>query len=194
MKFYRKFRLWKTTASSGYNMIGIMVLAYCQLYFWSSIFSKVKSEFTRSSCINCKVYHQSVFCTLGKDKWISKKKVKINKDENLYAENETIKGAFCIKSGQVAILKSDCFQKNNTVIIDIIRPGEIPGASSLLHPDMKYTATARAIQEVEACFISTSEIMDIIKDHPKIAMNFLRMLAQKLADQEPCLRQSIFSV
>ena len=152
----------------------------------------MKSEYTRSSCINCKVYHQSVFCTLAKDKWISKKKVKFNTGENLYVENDPILGAFCIKSGQVAIMKRYMNQANT--VIDIIRPGEIPGASSLLQPSLKYTTTAMAIQEVEACFIRTSELLATIKDHPKIAMNFLKMLAEKLTDQEPCLRQSVFSV
>ena len=90
------------------------------------------------------------------------------------------------------MLKRDQNQENT--IIDIIKPGEIPGASSLLQPTLQYTTTAIAIQEVEACFIRTSEILDLIKDHPKIAMNFLRMMAQKLADQEPCLRRSVLSM
>ncbi len=151
----------------------------------------MKSEYTHSSCVKCKSYHQSIFCTIAKDKWISKKKTRFEIGEILYEENELIKGVFCIKSGQVAIMKKDLLDNNRA--IGIIRPGEIPGASSLLRPAQRYTTSAQAIQPVEACFIRKTDMLLLINYNPKIAINFLKMLAEKLSDQEPFLRQSIAS-
>jgi len=128
---------------------------------------------------------------LAKDKWINKKKVKFEKSDILYAENELIKGLFCIKTGQVALMKRDMM--NSDRIIGIIRPGEIPGAASLLRPAQRYTTSAQAIQTVEACFIRKTDMLLLINYNPKIAINFLKMLAEKLSDQEPYLRQSILS-
>ncbi len=122
-----------------------------------------------------------------KDRWISKKKLKFEKAEKLYAENEVIKGVFCIKSGQVALTKKD--HSANDKNIGIIRPGEIPGAASILRPAQRYTTSAVAILPVEACFIRKADMLDIITDNPRIAINFLKMLAEKLSDQEPYMRQ-----
>jgi len=151
----------------------------------------VKSEYTHSSCAKCKVYHQSIFCTLAKDKWISKKKLKFEKGDILYSENELIKGLYCIKTGQVALMKRDLMHSDR--IIGIIRPGEIPGAASLLRPAQRFTTSAQALQPVEACFIRKSDMLLLINYNPKIAINFLKMLAEKLSDQEPYLRQSVVS-
>jgi CRP/FNR family transcriptional regulator, polysaccharide utilization system transcription regulator len=129
------------------------------------------------------VYHQSIFCTLVKNKSVLKKKVKFWKGDHLYAENETSSGVYCLKRGQVEILKKDSTGTGR--MIGVARPGEILGASSLMLNTEKYSTSALALRPAEACFITKSDMHTVLKNNPKIAMNLMRMLADKLFDLEP---------
>jgi CRP-like cAMP-binding protein len=67
------------------------------------------------------------------------------------------------------------------VVIALRRPGELIGEMSALGTGRR-TATAVAVDEVEAGFLRASELLEFLHGHPDAGMVMIRMLVRRLAE------------
>lgn len=102
--------------------------------------------------------------------------------EILFTENEPSHGAYCICNGHVLISKSDS-RKETKRIITVAGPGEFIGVSSVLYTG-GYSTTAQCLEKTQVCRFSPSELELLMQKHPRLRMNLMRLLAQKLNQLE----------
>jgi CRP-like cAMP-binding protein len=143
----------------------------------------VTKENNHIDCSTCKVFEQSIFFGLLNDKGFAKKLLKFTKGDYLFHENTDSDGVFCLRNGLVQLLKKD--NSDQSRLINIARPGELLGVSSVMLPTSKYSTSAIAFKTTEACFITKNEILSILKKHPKTALNLMRMISGKVKEMEP---------
>lgn len=67
------------------------------------------------------------------------------------------------------------------VVLALRGPGELIGEMAALGAGRR-TATAVALDEVEAGFLPASELMDFLREHPDAAIVLIRMIVRRLAE------------
>ena len=141
------------------------------------------------SCLDCKVYSQSVFCLKGKQKSLDPPKQirQLKRGEYLFREHEVSGGIFCLRKGRMLI------QKNNTAghtqLLATAEPGDILGTSSIFYGHT-YSTSAVALTGSEACFITRETFEELMQENPSISANTLRMLTRKLSKLEQPIHQT----
>jgi CRP-like cAMP-binding protein len=93
-----------------------------------------------------------------------------------YMGNEPL-GLFTIQKGLVKLEVSSSTGAAHT--LRIIGPGGTLGYRSLF-ADEPYHATAIAVEDCDLCFIPKSDVMNIFKNHPQLAMKLLTHISKDL--------------
>ncbi|XGC79777.1 Crp/Fnr family transcriptional regulator [Bdellovibrio bacteriovorus] len=147
-------------------------------------------SFDINSCRNCESREESLLCSIPEVmEQIENIKMRssFKAGQIIFTAGSNPLGLFTIQTG---LVKLEVVSANGSAhTLRIVGPGGALGYRSLFAQE-PYHATAIAVEDCELCFISKSDIMNIFKSHPELAMRLishiskdLRMAEEKWADQ-----------
>jgi CRP-like cAMP-binding protein len=102
--------------------------------------------------------------------------VAFSKAQRIYAQGEAADRLYVVVSGAVKLSRTSPFGRD---VLTVVGPQEMFGALSLFDPGPR-RASAMALSDVRAAAIDHHAIRSIIQAHPRIAEQFLQMLARRL--------------
>lgn len=103
--------------------------------------------------------------------------VSLKKGESLFSEGKTIGGIYCLKNGKCKLSRLNGNGKEQ--IVRFIKSGDLIGYRSLFN-DEPVTLTVSALEDVDACFIPRSEIMQLIRSNHDFALGMLEEVCHVL--------------
>lgn len=143
----------------------------------------MKSAFPE--CETCSCRKDSIFshCALEELENLSSNKscTVYKRGQAIFQEGNKPFGIYCLTEGKVKITKIGSEGKEQ--IIRFAKPGDTLGYRALLS-DTRYSASAIALEECKACFISANDFNQLIAKNYLIAKDMMRMLSNALADAE----------
>ena len=133
----------------------------------------------KTICKNCWLKQCAGECSSIHDrkKWLKNKIVRFRKGDDLINSDINISGLYCIKDGFVKIYKKGLNDKE--FIIWIATRGEIVGLDSFLNNE-QFAFSAKALNDVTTCHISTSEMECFLNRKPLIINELMRNLCNKI--------------
>lgn len=124
-------------------------------------------------------------CGLARTGLSSEEVKKINKSysvgESIYHEGDPSQGVFCLKSGLIAIRKTDI--NGNSAVVRLVQPGEAFGHRSFLANE-GHAGTAEVLVNCSVCFLPKASLTALLSQSPEIAFRFTRRVAQDLREIE----------
>lgn len=102
---------------------------------------------------------------------------KFKPGEILLLEGEPAEALFFLASGAVKIFKTSAEGKEQ--ILSIVRPGESFNDISVFDGDVN-PASAQAMGEVLVHGLSRREVTELIRKHPEVAVNVVKVMAQRV--------------
>ena len=137
------------------------------------------------SCHQCEFRKQSIFkhCEFEEIEFLDKNKYfqKYKKGQVIFLEGNSPFGLFCLVNGKVKISRMGFDGKEQ--IIRLAKPGDTLGYRSLIK-NTRYTASAIALDDAQACFITKDDFNSLISHNSKISSDLLEMLAEVLGDTQ----------
>ncbi len=139
------------------------------------------------SCSNCnnKISGTSIFCSLDKleidNMSLGKRSMLFKKGQVIFSEGNQPHGVYCIYSGKVKIHKLG--DEGKEQIVRLAKTSNIIGYRSIFNSDC-YFASATALVDTEACFISKSTIIDLIKTNNSFSNSMMNLLSDDLKKAE----------
>ena len=103
------------------------------------------------------------------------------KGQVIFHEGNRPFGLFCVFDGKVKISRLNSDGKEH--IIRLAKPGDTLGYRSLIE-NAKYTASAVALDDTQACFLPASDFNNLIDSNVKVANDLMKMLAKALGDSQ----------
>jgi len=100
-----------------------------------------------------------------------------SKGNVILMEDEIGSALFIIMDGKVKVSRLD--ETGKEVILSILGPGEVFGEMSLLD-GMKRSATVSALTDTEVFIIYRDDFLNLLNQHPQIAISLLKELTQRL--------------
>ncbi|MFC1958214.1 Crp/Fnr family transcriptional regulator [Chloroflexota bacterium] len=97
--------------------------------------------------------------------------------EVILLESEPAEALFFVVSGVIKVFKTSVEGKEQ--ILNIVRPGESFNDVSIFD-DGPNTASAQAMGTVVLYGVKKSELQDFLQNHPQLALNIIRVLAEQL--------------
>lgn len=117
------------------------------------------------SCQNCPILKKSIFCNqhhLDQSNYpTQKKQLFFKKGQTIISQNATLDGVYCIKKGNIKVIKSN--NNGNETILRIANPGDIIGENILLN-DNDFSNSATAISDTIVCFIDRKSFSRLINN------------------------------
>jgi len=92
----------------------------------------------------------------------------------LFWEKEPPKGLFVVAEGEIKIFKMD--DRGREVVLSIVQPGHAVAEMPVLDGG-NYPASAQATQDSRLLFIARQAFLDLLQEHPEIALELLRVTA-----------------
>lgn len=136
-------------------------------------------------CQSCAYRHVSLFKNCASDELDT---ISENKCFNTYKKGQVIFhegnrpfGIFCVFKGKIKVSRTSADGKEH--IIRLARSGDVLGYRSLIE-NAKYSASAIALDDTEACFVSGVDFNRIVDDNVKVANDLLKMLARALGETQ----------
>lgn len=109
----------------------------------------------------------------------------------LFEEGEQGKYLYLLIDGDVEVFfKADETDFNK---VDTISSEEMAGCSAMV-PPYTYTATEKALSEVEVLEIDINDLRNLIEEDPGLGLNLQQYMIQTLNDRILKLRQNPFSI
>ncbi len=101
--------------------------------------------------------------------------------QNIYFEGDSCDGVYCLKSGLIAIRKTDV--NGNSAVVRLVQPGEAFGHRSFLANE-KHAGTAEVLMKSKLCFIPKASLQNLLAASPDVAVRFTRRVAKDLREIE----------
>ena len=101
--------------------------------------------------------------------------------QNIYLEDDACEGVYCLKTGLIAIRKTDV--NGNSAVVRLVQPGEAFGHRSYLANE-KHAGTAEVLMESKLCFIPKASLDNLMVQSPDVALRFTRRVARDLREIE----------
>lgn len=137
------------------------------------------------SCQNCPILHKSIFNyknnVLTNKYPVHKHQLNIKKGELIFGPNSDLEGIYCIKRGNVKIVKSDTNGKDT--ILRIANEGDIIGEEILLN-NSEPEKSAIAISDSVVCYIEKMSFTNILKHNDTLSYNLLKKMSEVLKKSE----------
>ncbi|MEA5140526.1 Crp/Fnr family transcriptional regulator [Arcicella rigui] len=137
------------------------------------------------NCNTCEFRHSSLFknCTHDELSQLSENKCfnVYKKGQVIFHEGNRPLGLFCIFDGKVKVSRLGSDGKEQ--VIRLVKKGDTLGYRSLIE-NTKYSASAIALDDTQACFITISEFNHLIDTNVKVASDLMKMLAKVLGDTQ----------
>ncbi|MAD96167.1 MAG: Crp/Fnr family transcriptional regulator [Flavobacteriaceae bacterium] len=138
-----------------------------------------------NKCEQCIVRQLSSLRELTRDELIRISHCKTSKivkrGEVLFNEGDQVNGVFCIKDGVCKVSKMS--ENGRDQVIKLITKGDLLGERSLITGGSS-NLTARALNDMEICFIPKDEIVRDLKQNNNFTMSMLKDLATSLRDAD----------
>lgn len=123
----------------------------------------------------------SEFQVLGKEDQEKLNQVKhsleFNKGAVIFHQGEECDGIYCIRSGTVALRKTD--ENGNSVLVSLIHAGQTLGIRSYF-AKTDYQASAETLTPVTVCHIPHRLLDELISRNPQLDLQFLRHISLDL--------------
>ena len=111
------------------------------------------------------------------------------KSEQIYTQGDTADRLYIVVSGYVKLSRTSPVGRT---VLTLVGPQEMFGAVSLFDPG-PHTTSAIALSEVWAAVIDHDIIRAMIRKHPPVAEQFLRILARRLNSANDDLSDLVFA-
>jgi len=138
-----------------------------------------------SKCEQCIVRQLSSLKELTRDELIRISHCKtskiIKRGEIVFNEGDHVNGVFCIKDGVCKVSKMS--ENGREQVIKLIKKGDLLGERSLITGGPA-NLTARALNDMEICFIPKEEIVRDLKRNNNFTMSMLKDLAESLRNAD----------
>lgn len=133
------------------------------------------------ACEHCFIKNENEFRTLVFEELEeftkSKTTINIKKGENIVTEGHVMNGIYCLKSGKCKLSKLNTNGKSQ--IIKFLTRGNILGQRSVLSEEPS-GLTITALEDMEACFIPKTKIIDAIKENPSFSLQLMKNISHQL--------------
>ena len=116
--------------------------------------------------------------------------VKINRGGVLFAEGDAGDQVYVVVEGKLKLGTSSGDGREN--LLSILGPGEMFGELSLFDPGPR-TSTATAVTDAKLFALSHDQVLSLITSHPRVGIQLLGRLAQRLRDTNEGLADLVFS-
>ncbi|WP_163399104.1 Crp/Fnr family transcriptional regulator [Flavobacterium fluviatile] len=138
-----------------------------------------------NKCDQCIVRQLSSLKALNKEEVVklanSKTTYKIKKGEAIFEEGAITNGVFCIKDGVGKLSKLSANGKDQ--IIKLVKSGELLGQRSMISNEPA-NLSAKAIADMEVCFIPKSEIIHFFNNNNQFSLNLMQSVCEDLKESE----------
>lgn len=138
-----------------------------------------------SKCEQCIVRQLSSLKELTRDELIRISHCKtskiIKRGEILFNEGDHVNGVFCIKDGVCKVSKMS--ENGRDQVIKLVKKGDLLGERSLITGGPA-NLTARALNDMEICFIPKEEIVRDLKRNNNFTISMLKDLAESLRNAD----------
>ncbi|PAM95311.1 Crp/Fnr family transcriptional regulator [Flavobacterium sp. IR1] len=138
-----------------------------------------------NKCDQCIVRQLSSLKALNKDEVVrlanSKKTYTIKKGEAIFEEGEVTNGVFCVKDGVGKLSKLSANGKDQ--IVKLVKSGELLGQRSMISNEPA-NLSAKAVADMEVCFIPKSEIIDFFNTNNQFSMNLMQSICEDLKESD----------
>ncbi|TDM00519.1 MAG: Crp/Fnr family transcriptional regulator [Flavobacteriaceae bacterium] len=108
-----------------------------------------------------------------------RKKLKLEKGEEIIQEGETPKGIYCIVKGTTKLFKVGFNGKEQ--ILRFSKDGDVIGYRSILCQEI-FGASASAMEEVEIEFIPKEIFLKLLESNSKLSFEFLKIISEELGE------------
>lgn len=134
-----------------------------------------------NKCDQCIVRQLSSLKALNKEEVIqlanSKTTHTIKKGEAIFEEGEITNGVFCVKDGIGKLSKLSANGKDQ--IVKLVKSGELLGQRSMISNEPA-NLSAKAVADMEVCFIPKSEILHFFNNNNQFSMNLMKSVCDDL--------------
>lgn len=138
-----------------------------------------------SKCEQCIVREFSSLKALNKDELLKLNDCKIShiikKGEVIFEEGENVNGIYCIKEGICKLTKLSPNGKDH--IVKLVTRGELLGQRSMIS-DEPANLSARALEDMQVCFIPKTEMMGFFDKNNQFSMNVMKTICGDLKDAD----------
>lgn len=137
--------------------------------------------FAPSTCLQCNVRGDKVFCNLPAAALQDLESVKsvglYPKATTLFAEGRAPRGVFILCSGRVRL--SICSEKGKSLTLKMVGAGEVLGLSSTMS-GKPYEVTAETVVPSQVVFVPRKEFLRFLREHKEAALEVVHLLTQDL--------------
>jgi len=105
----------------------------------------------------------------------------VKKGESIFEEGEKLNGVFCVRSGVSKLSKLSANGKDQ--IVKLATKGQVLGQRSVISEEVS-NLSAKAVEDMEVCFIPKEEIVHTLNTNPNFAVEVLRHMAHDLKEAD----------
>jgi CRP/FNR family transcriptional regulator, cyclic AMP receptor protein len=116
--------------------------------------------------------------------------VKVSKGSTLFKEGDAGDRLYVVVEGKLKLGTTSTDGREN--LLSILGPGEMFGELSLFDPGPR-TATATAVTDARLLSLSNDKVIGWVTQHPKVSLQLLGRLAQRLRRSNEVLADLVFS-
>ena len=116
--------------------------------------------------------------------------VKVSKGSTLFKEGDAGDRLYVVVEGKLKLGTTSADGREN--LLSILGPGEMFGELSLFDPGPR-TATATAVTDARLLSLSNDKVIGWVTQHPKVSLQLLGRLAQRLRRSNEVLADLVFS-
>jgi len=116
--------------------------------------------------------------------------VKISKGNTLFKEGDKGDRLYVVLEGKLKLGTASGDGREN--LLSILGPGEMFGELSLFDPQPR-TSTATAVTDARLLALSHDQVIGLITAHPRVALELLERLAQRLRRSNEVLADLVFA-
>ena len=116
--------------------------------------------------------------------------VKVSKGNTLFKEGDDGNRLFVVLEGKLKLGTTSNDGREN--LLSILGPGEMFGELSLFDPGPR-TATATAVTDARLLSLAHDQVIGWVSEHPKVSLQLLGRLAQRLRRSNAVLADLVFS-
>lgn len=124
------------------------------------------------SCETCPVKSEGFFCNLPREALKALDGIKFTsgypKGAVLFGEQEAPRGVYVLCRGRVKLSINS--SEGKTVILRIVRPGEVPGLHAVVS-GQPYQATAETLEPCQVTFVRREDFLRFLRQHTEAALH-----------------------
>jgi len=133
----------------------------------------------QDKCQNCDLRGEAFFCELSGENLRNFEAIKVTKFYSkgtlLFVEGQAATGIHLLCQGRVKL--STCSSDGKIIILGIAAAGDVLGLSAVVS-GIEYEATAESLESCQVNFVSGSEFLKFLQDHPEASMNAATQLSR----------------